>query len=179
MIFQRKQRAAAPAAAPIAAQPTGFFQRLRQRVNKGQSWLSQDLRDLFADPEQQQAVFEQLEARLIQSDVGVGLCERLLEEAKAALKRKQQGSFDDVVASLRQQLLALLQPLAQPLEPSNKKPFVILVVGVNGSGKTTTIGKIAAQFVNADRKVLLAAGDTFRAAAIEQLQVWGRAIKRR
>ncbi|NND64706.1 MAG: signal recognition particle-docking protein FtsY, partial [Gammaproteobacteria bacterium] len=173
MMLKRKPQLAPEVSPAQVNEPTGFFQRLRARVNKGQSWLTRDLRDLFADPEAREELFETLETRLLLSDVGINLCERLLNETKQRLARKQQAQFDDVVVALREQMLALVRPLAAPLNTSAHKPFVLLVVGVNGSGKTTTIGKVAAQFKSDNKKVMLAAGDTFRAAAIEQLQVWG------
>jgi len=150
-------------------QRPGFFARLKQRLNRGQglglhtlNWMS--ARGLDADLE------EQLEDRLLQADVGVETTARIIKGLRARGARNSEG----LQAALRSELLAILEPRTVPLDLSaGNHPFVILMVGVNGSGKTTTIGKLAHRFSQEGRSVLLAAGDTYRTAALEQLQAWG------
>jgi fused signal recognition particle receptor len=121
-----------------------------------------------------EAVLEELETRLITADVGVETTERILEDLRKKVQRKELGNLDALLAALRASLLEILKPSAVPLVIDGSiAPFAILVVGVNGAGKTTTIGKLARHMRSQDMKVMLAAGDTFRAAAVEQLQVWG------
>ncbi|MCL4144070.1 UNVERIFIED_CONTAM: hypothetical protein GTU68_009250, partial [Idotea baltica] len=119
-------------------------------------------------------LLEELEAQLIMADVGVAATGRVIEALQARAKRDKLQDSDAVREALREELINILQPVEQPLEiPDSDNPFVILVVGVNGAGKTTTIGKLAKQLKDGGKSVMLAAGDTFRAAAIEQLQTWG------
>lgn len=150
----------------------GFFARLRQRLHRGQglglntlNWLSG--RGLDAELE------EEIEERLLLADVGVETTERIL----SGLRKRVRGLSNNpegLREALRAELLAILEPRAAHLQiPVSQHPFVILMVGVNGSGKTTTIGKLAHLFKEQGLSVLLAAGDTYRAAATEQLQVWG------
>ena len=165
---------AAPAAAD-SGQRAGFFKRLRAKLNRGDSWLSYDLADLLPGRTIDAGVLEELETRLLTADVGVEATEEILEGLRAKLARKELKDLDALLAALKAAMLAILTPCAQPLViDSQRRPFVILVVGVNGSGKTTTIGKLAHRFKEQDLEVMLAAGDTFRAAAIEQLEVWGK-----
>jgi fused signal recognition particle receptor len=121
-----------------------------------------------------EATLEELETQLLLADVGVDACRDLLARLRTRIK---SGGLPDTAAlrnALRDDIRDMLEPVTQPLEPAgDAHPFVILMVGVNGAGKTTTIGKLALRLQQQDRKVLLAAGDTFRAAAIEQLQSWG------
>jgi len=150
------------------------FARLRARLNRGDSWLTRDIRELFGTPRAiDAALAEELEARLIAGDVGPAMAARLV----AALKQRAKGRALDaraVSVELAAEVEAALAPLACPLEPDRSaSPFVVLVVGVNGAGKTTTIAKLAERWTRAGRKVVLAAADTFRAAAVEQLERWG------
>lgn len=151
----------------------GFFRRLRQKLNKPNSWLSYDLANLFKGRKIDEAILEELETRLLSADVGVQATGELLEALRKRVARQELADVDALLNSLRSDIAALLAPCAQPLRvnPAHK-PFVILVVGVNGSGKTTTIGKLAHRFSDEKQRVVLAAGDTFRAAAIEQLGIW-------
>lgn len=121
-------------------------------------------------------LLEELEAQLIMSDIGVATAERIISAVRTdAAKAGKDARLREL---LRQQLISILRPCEKPLQiPDSNKPFVLLIVGVNGAGKTTTIGKIARQLQNGDKSVLLAAGDTFRAAAVEQLQTWGQRNK--
>ncbi len=151
----------------------GFFRRLRARLNSGNSWLTTDLADLVKGRQIDAAILEELETRLITADVGVEATTRILDELRRRVARKELADVDALVAALRQSITDILAPCAQPLViDASRRPFVILVVGVNGSGKTTTIGKLARRCADEGSSVLLAAGDTFRAAAIEQLKVW-------
>lgn len=151
----------------------GFFRRLRQKLNKPNSWLSYDLANLFKGRKIDEEILEELETRLLSADVGVQATGELLEALRKRVARKELADVDALLMALRSDIAAALAPCAKPLRinPANK-PFVILVVGVNGSGKTTTIGKLARRFSDEKQRVLLAAGDTFRAAAIEQLGIW-------
>ena len=124
-------------------------------------------------------VLDELETRLIAADVGIETTEKILGSLRKRVSARNSSDLNALLGALRSAMLEILQPVAQPLVIDRvHKPFVVLVVGVNGSGKTTTIGKLARRFTSDGRKVMLAAGDTFRAAAIEQLQVWGRAQRR-
>ena len=158
--------------APADERP-GFLQRLRSRLNRGNSWLTYDLAELFRGRKIDAAVLEELETRLISADVGVEATARILDELRARVARAELTDVEALIRALRESIAEILAPCAQPLliDPAHR-PFVILVVGVNGSGKTTTIGKLARRCADEHRSVLLAAGDTFRAAAIEQLKVW-------
>ena len=178
-----------PAVAPVAAiavarsQPsyetaapapkTGWFQRLKSGLAKTSSKLTEGITGLFTKKKLDAGTLEELEDLLIQADLGVDTATRITSELSKS--RYEKGiSPEDVKAVLAGEVERVLARVAKPLvvDKSNR-PHVILVVGVNGSGKTTTIGKLAAQFKSEGRTVMLAAGDTFRAAAIEQLQIWG------
>jgi len=152
----------------------GFVKRLRARLNRGGSWLSYDLANLAPGGKIDENVLEELESLLVMADVGIDTTERIIGDLQAGLARKQLGDLDALRAGLQRSLITILEPVAQPLEiPNQDNPFVILMIGVNGAGKTTTIGKLAKRFKDQGLSVMLAAGDTFRAAAVEQLQSWG------
>jgi fused signal recognition particle receptor len=160
-----------PAAEP---QQPGFLARLRQKLNRGNSWLSMDLLDLVPGGKIDESVLDELELRLISADVGVETTERILSGLRKQVARSELANLEALLAALRTALINILQPAVKPLQiDADKHPFVILVIGVNGAGKTTTIGKLAKRLLAEQRSVVLAAGDTFRAAAVEQLQVWG------
>jgi fused signal recognition particle receptor len=163
----------APEAAAAAAERPGFLGRLRQRLNRGNSWLTYDLGNLFRGRQIDAAILDELETRLISADVGVEATELILEDLRRRVGRRELADVAALIQALRTSIVAILEPCARPLviDPAHR-PFVILVVGVNGSGKTTTIGKLARRCTAEGHSVLLAAGDTFRAAAIEQLQIW-------
>ncbi len=151
----------------------GFLARLRQRLNRGDSWLTRDLGELVGGRGVDAEILEELETRLLTADVGVPATARILGELKLRVARNELADAEALVRALREGLTAILAPCARPLViDRSRKPFVVLVVGVNGSGKTTTIGKLARRCTAESLRVLLAAGDTFRAAAIEQLEVW-------
>ncbi len=152
----------------------GFFARLRSKLNRGTSWLTMDLLNLLPGGKIDDAVLDELEMRLITADVGVETTQRILSGLRKQVARSELADLDALLGALRAALIEILAPAAQPLHiDTTKQPFVILVIGVNGAGKTTTIGKLARRMLDEQRKVVLAAGDTFRAAAVEQLQVWG------
>ena len=159
---------------PANGERTGFIKRLRARLNRGDSWLTYDLANLVPGGKIDEDVLEELETRLIMADVGVDVTERVVGGLRKRLARKELGDVEALKNGIHDTMLEILGPIERPLEiPSEGRPFVILMVGVNGAGKTTTIGKLARRFLDADLKVMLAAGDTFRAAAVEQLQAWG------
>ena len=151
----------------------GLFRRLRRRLNRGNSWLTTDLAELFKGRQIDGAILEELETRLLTADVGVEATERILEDLRRRVARRELADVAALIGALRASIVEILRPVACPLAiDPQRRPFVILVVGVNGSGKTTTIGKLARRCADEKLSVLLAAGDTFRAAAIEQLKVW-------
>ncbi len=154
----------------------GFFQRLRQRLNQGDSFLTRDLSELLpAGGKPDESTLEELETRLLMADVGVDATQAIMDSLYQQLDRKALADGQQLMAGLEAGIRGILDPVEQPLRPekTGDDPFVVLVVGVNGSGKTTTIGKLARRFRDEGRSVMLAAGDTFRAAAVEQLQTWG------
>ncbi len=156
---------------PRNGERRGFFKRLAQRLSGGR--LGFDLPNLLRGRRIDADVLEELETRLLTADVGIDATEHILSDLHKKVARKELADVDALIAALREAVAGILEPCARPLviDPQHK-PFTILVVGVNGSGKTTTIGKLARRFHDEGRSVVLAAGDTFRAAAIEQLSVW-------
>jgi fused signal recognition particle receptor len=151
----------------------GFFKRLRARLNRGNSWLSYDLANLFRGRKIDAQALEELETRLLSADVGVEATEHILSGLQKRVARNELADVEALIVALQTAVVEILAPCAQPLViDERRKPFVILVVGVNGSGKTTTIGKLARRLTDEKCEVMLAAGDTFRAAAIEQLNIW-------
>jgi fused signal recognition particle receptor len=160
------------------AEPTsgsGFFGRLRDRLARSASRLGGDFVSLLRGRQIDAQLLDDLETRLLGADVGVEATQAILEGLRAGVARRELTDADALLAALRSQLIAILAPCAKPLEvDASRQPFVIMVVGVNGSGKTTTIGKLASRLTTAGHSVLLAAGDTFRAAAAEQLDIWAQ-----
>jgi len=152
----------------------GWTARLKQGLARTRERLGRELSGLFSRHTRvDEALFEDLESVLITCDVGVPATEHLLKQVRERVKRQKLTEPEQVRQALKAALLELLQPLAVPVDVSAARPFVIMVAGVNGSGKTTSIGKLAKHFQNEGRSVMLAAGDTFRAAAREQLKIWG------
>jgi fused signal recognition particle receptor len=152
----------------------GFFKRLRAKLNVGPAWLTTDIKDLLPVGRKIDAeILDELETRLITADVGMEATTRILEDLRRRVARKELGDVDALLGALSSAMLEILQPVERPLviDPAIK-PYVILVVGINGAGKTTTIGKLAHRLLAEGRTVMLAAGDTFRAAAKEQLTIW-------
>lgn len=174
---------AAPTVAPVPAEvapepvvaPVSWFERLRAGLSKTRASLGDSLAGLFSgSPKLDANLLEEIETLLLTADVGIAATTEIIDTITQKLERKQLKDTNEVRAVLRQELLRLLAPCTQPLVLEPRGPFVILVVGVNGVGKTTTIGKLARRFQQEGKTVMLAAGDTFRAAAVEQLQVWGQ-----
>jgi len=152
----------------------GFFQRLRRGLGRTSDNLVQGMGTLFLGRKEIDAeLLEDLESQLLQADVGVEATVEIIGRLTQRVSRKELTSPEALQDALKLELLSLLEPCEVPLVVSGKSPFVILMVGVNGVGKTTTIGKLARRYQAQGLSVMLAAGDTFRAAAVEQLQVWG------
>jgi len=150
------------------------MKKLRARLNRGDNWLTYDLANLAPGGKIDEDVLDELEAELVMADVGIETTARIIENLQGCLARKELADVDALRAGLHHSLTSILEPVAVPLEINEqRRPFVILMVGVNGAGKTTTIGKLARRFKEQGLSVMLAAGDTFRAAAVEQLQAWG------
>ncbi|WP_095156350.1 signal recognition particle-docking protein FtsY [Pseudomonas sp. Irchel 3E13] len=165
----------APAPAPVEEAKTGFFSRLKQGLSKTSASIGEGMASLFLGKKAiDDDLLDEIETRLLTADVGVEATSLIVQNLTQKVARKQLADADALYKSLQDELAGLLKPVEQPLRiQSQNKPFVILVVGVNGAGKTTTIGKLAKKLQLEGKKVMLAAGDTFRAAAVEQLQVWG------
>jgi fused signal recognition particle receptor len=154
----------------------GVFSRLKNVLTRTRTSLTEGVASLVLGKKQIDAeVLEELETQLLLADVGVDATQTIIKDLTARVQRKQLADADALFAALREDMTAILAPCAVPLTvDAARAPFVILMVGVNGVGKTTTIGKLARRFQQQGLKVMLAAGDTFRAAAVEQLQEWGR-----
>jgi len=153
----------------------GFFKRLRAKLNQGPAWLTADIAELLPGRRIDAEILDELETRLITADVGAPASAKILEELRRRVARKELNDVDALLKALQDAMSQILQPVEQPLViDSRHRPFVILVVGINGAGKTTTIGKLAHRLLTEGRSVMLAAGDTFRAAAREQLEVWAQ-----
>jgi len=165
------------AQAPITQEPAepklSWTQRLKQGLSRSREQLGKQLTGLFSGGKIDEDVYEELETILLTSDVGVNATVALLEDIRSRVKRDALSDTSQLKQALQDALQDLLLPLQQPLQTEQHQPFVIMMVGVNGAGKTTTIGKLANQFQAQGHSVLIAAGDTFRAAAREQLQIWG------
>ncbi|STX52525.1 cell division membrane protein FtsY [Legionella busanensis] len=154
----------------------GFYARFKQGLTKTRQQLGEGIgRLLLGKKIIDETIFEDLEALLLHADIGINTTQDILDQLSAGMARKQLVDGDAIFKSLREQLQNILTNNTAPLslKTSDGSPFVILMVGVNGAGKTTTIGKLAKQYQQQGKKVMLAAGDTFRAAAVQQLQVWG------
>lgn len=158
-----------------ATEEAGFFSRLKQGLSKTRGRLGDGIGALvLGDKSIDEDLLEDVESQLLSADVGMEACEQIITNLKKRLSRKQLSNPEEFMAALKNELTDILKPCDEPLEiTAEHKPFVLLMVGVNGVGKTTTIGKLAKRFQAQGNSVMLAAGDTFRAAAVEQLQVWG------
>ena len=161
-----------------AGAPKGLFASLRERLSKTRARLSDGLAGLLLGKKQIDAELrEQLEDQLLLADVGIQATARITDGLAARLERHELADNESLVDALKATMADILEPCSRPLQiDAERKPFVILMVGVNGAGKTTTVGKLASQFRQQGKKVVLAAGDTFRAAAVEQLQSWGERL---
>lgn len=165
----------APTTEPVAAESRpGWAQRLKQRLSKTREKLGGQLSGLLGVGRKiDAALFDELETLLITADIGVEATEALLETLQKRVRRENLTEATQLHRALSEALTQMLQPLQVPLVIGTQRPFILMLAGVNGAGKTTTIGKLAKLFQAQGKSVLLAAGDTFRAAAREQLQVWG------
>ncbi len=158
------------------SQQTAPQENLVQKLGKTRSRLSKGLMGFFgANKTIDDDLMEELETQLILADVGIQATQRIMKSLKLKVTRSKLGDVQALQDALHEELLNIANHVERPLEiPESDSPFVILVIGVNGSGKTTTIGKLAKQLQDGGKSVMLAAGDTFRAAAVEQLQTWGK-----
>ena len=153
---------------------TGFFNRLIQGLIKTKQNIGSGFLNFFRGKKIDDELFEELEEQLLISDLGMPTTTKIINNLTQHATKQQLKDAELLYQQLKLELADVLKPVAQPLEiDTTKKPYVILMVGVNGVGKTTTIGKLAKKFQDEGKSVMLAAGDTFRAAAVEQLQVWG------
>ncbi|MBN0985976.1 signal recognition particle-docking protein FtsY [Amphritea pacifica] len=167
-----------PATAEAEVKPeqkTGFFGRIKAGLSRTKANLTEGLGDLFLGAKQiDDELLEEIETQLLLADVGVEATTEIIGKLTERVKRKQLADADALYTALKDELASLLETVEKPIDFSQSKgPFVLLMVGVNGVGKTTTIGKLAKKYQADGKSVMLAAGDTFRAAAVEQLQVWG------
>lgn len=152
----------------------GFFARLKRSLLKTKENLGSGFISLFRGKKIDDDLFEELEEQLLIADVGVETTRKIIANLTEGASRKQLKDAEALYGLLKDEMGEILAKVDEPLNVEGKTPFVILMVGVNGVGKTTTIGKLARQFEQQGKSVMLAAGDTFRAAAVEQLQVWGQ-----
>lgn len=160
-------------AVPVQMQAGGWAARVREGLSRTRDQFGKQVGALFSSGKIDEALYEELETILLVSDVGVDATNWLLEDLRRQVRRDGLTDAAQLRAALRQALVNLIEPLAQPLDTGTADPFIIMLTGVNGAGKTTSIGKIAHYFQGQGKTVLLAAGDTFRAAAREQLVAWG------
>lgn len=152
----------------------GFWARLTQGLRKTSGSIGSGLIGVFRGKKIDDDLFEELETQLLMADLGVATTTKIIDNLTQQADRKQLKDAEALYELLQEQLADILKPVDRPLEiPKSDSPYVILMTGVNGVGKTTTIGKLAKQFKAEGKSVMLAAGDTFRAAAVEQLEVWG------
>jgi fused signal recognition particle receptor len=153
-----------------------FFQRLKDGLTKSRETWVQKIGSIFQDREWDEQSLEQMEESLLTADVGVKSTQKLMTTLRELSPTGTEDLTQDMSSQLQQAMVTMLQDstAAPKIQPLSVRPWIVLFLGVNGVGKTTTIGKLAAQYKTAGKKVLLVAGDTFRAAAIEQLEIWGR-----
>jgi fused signal recognition particle receptor len=157
------------------AKRPGLFKRLRDGLTRTRHSLSDGLTELVLGSKSiDDDLLDEIETRLLVADVGIEATREIIDGLTGQVARKQLNDADALMAALRNHMQAILAPSSRPLViPEGNRPYVVLMVGINGAGKTTTIGKLAHRFQQQGLKVMLAAGDTFRAAAVEQLQSWG------
>ena len=165
---------AAPENPPESPEPTGWAARLKQGLGKSRDKMAKSLAGVFGGGKIDDELYEELETVLLTSDMGIEATEHIMEDVRRRVSLKGLSDSGQLRRALKESLYELLAPLETPLEiPDNGQPFVIMMAGINGAGKTTSIGKLAKYFQQQGKTVILAAGDTFRAAAREQLQEWG------
>ncbi|HEY9151043.1 MAG TPA: signal recognition particle-docking protein FtsY [Gammaproteobacteria bacterium] len=172
-----KNKSSPPASAetPAEEKKSGLFSRLKAGLARTRGGLTEGVASLVLGRKQiDDELLEELETRLLVADVGVEATRDIITDLTKRVARKELADSDALMAALREDMSRLLEPVSRPLSiDASQRPYVILMVGVNGVGKTTSIGKLARRLQDEGRSVMLAAGDTFRAAAVEQLQVWG------
>jgi fused signal recognition particle receptor len=171
--FLKKNKSPETTLAPIQTQKMSWGERLKAGLSKTRQQLGGQLSSLFGGGKIDEETYEELESILLTSDVGISATQKLLDNLRKHVKREHLEDTAALKGALKSELLQILSPLQVPLNVNTHAPFVIMLAGVNGAGKTTTIGKLAKYFQADGKSVLIAAGDTFRAAAREQLQVWG------
>jgi fused signal recognition particle receptor len=166
---------AAPQSVAEPAEKQGFFSRLKEKLSRTSASITEGVTSLVLGKKKIDAdVLDELETQLLTADVGVEATMEIIADLTGRMKRNQLDDVDALFAALRENMLGILKPVSTPLVMNVEQgPYVILMVGINGAGKTTTIGKLAKRFQSEGKSVMLAAGDTFRAAAVEQLQTWG------
>ena len=159
-----------------ADEESNLFGRLKQRLSRSSSKLTDGFSSLFfGEKTIDDNLLEELESQLLSADIGIDATQTIILNLTQRMQRNQLGNSDILFNALRDDMIDILTPSEKPLViPEQAEPYVILMVGINGVGKTTTIGKLAKQFQSEGKSVMLVAGDTFRAAAVEQLQVWGK-----
>ena len=176
LVEKPAEQPAEPEPEETPAKKEGFFARIRRGLSRTSSQFAEGMGNLFLGAKEiDEDLLEELETQLLMADVGVEATTGIVDRLTERVSRRELADGDALYKALQEELAELLDKVEAPLEiDAAKKPFVILVVGVNGVGKTTTIGKLAHRYLNEGKSVMLAAGDTFRAAAVEQLQVWGQ-----
>lgn len=169
------EEAAKPTVEILPARKPGLFKRMQQGLSRTRGGLSDGLANLLLGKKEiDDELLEELETQLIMADVGIESTQAIMRKINDKISRNEVNNSDALYDELIAQLQGILTQVERPLETNTgQKPYIILMVGINGVGKTTTIGKLAKQFQAKNKKVMLAAGDTFRAAAVEQLQTWG------
>ena len=161
----------------MAEEKKGFFQRLKDGLFKTHQGMVSKIDQLISGKKKiDDLLLEELEEILITSDIGVKTTQQLLAKVSEKVKRKELEDADHLKKTLQEEMFLILRQQESPLDVSSANPFVIMVIGVNGTGKTTTLSKMAQKFKSQGKSVLLVAGDTFRAAAIEQLEIWGQRV---
>lgn len=165
--------AAEPAAEPVVQEKKGFFSRLVSGLSRTSATIGAGITSIFVGKKISKELFIELEEKLLMSDVGITATDKIINNLNQHVKLADLKDSEAVLKQLKVELKNIVAPCSEPLEVKEHTPFLILMVGVNGVGKTTTIGKLTKKLQAEGKSVLLAAGDTFRAAAIEQLQEWG------
>lgn len=169
-IFRKKEK---PAPAVETPADTGLFSKLKNGLTKTRQVLNTDVSELFSGAARiDDALFDELEEILVTSDLGVDITMEMMDRIRKKAGKLETG--EEVKAVLKEELFALFTPEDHPVTRAQAKPHIIMMVGVNGTGKTTTLGKMAMRYANEGKKVLIAAADTFRAAAIEQVEIWAQ-----
>ncbi|SDW62442.1 signal recognition particle-docking protein FtsY [Nitrosomonas communis] len=171
--FKSKKNSTDKSSAEDNSKTESWTSKIRQGLARTRQNFGKQLSSLLSSRKIDEALYDELETILLTADAGVNATNLLLDALRKKVKRDALNNAEQLKEALQETLINLLAPLAQPLDVTTKKPFIIMITGVNGVGKTTTIGKLAHYFQSQGKSVLLAAGDTFRAAAREQLLAWG------